>query len=323
MRAVAVIAVILFHIHPSLLKGGFVGVDIFFVISGFVMGRLVYREVSEQRFSWRGFLFRRIRRIMPALLVMIVAVSALLPLIVGPDRAIGQAKIALAAVFGVSNIPLWISMKYFGPAAETHAFLHTWSLAVEEQFYILLPLVLLWITAKHPTRLLEFLIAAMAISLAAAHLVLNTTYQTGAFYLIPFRGWELGLGLVTAIAGDRGALESLAFRPPELARMVRCPCDCREPAVTESELALPGTLGPACLPRYMPAAGGRSTRRDPENAFLRSLTLGRRYLVQSLPLARPLPCHYKDHNRKGTLSIIGLLCRRGHAGTECRLVLPD
>ncbi|MEN9282517.1 MAG: hypothetical protein RLZZ179_10 [Verrucomicrobiota bacterium] len=215
MRAVAVVAVILFHIHPNVLKGGFVGVDIFFVISGFVMGRLVYREVSEHRFSWRKFILRRIRRIMPALLAMIIAVTSLLPFIVGPERAVGQAKVALAAVFGVSNVPLWITMKYFGPSAETHTFLHTWSLAVEEQFYLILPLLLLWITRKQPARIIEILLAGTAISLAAAQLVLNTLYQTGAFYLIPFRAWELGLGLVAAISADHGAFQSLSRRTRE------------------------------------------------------------------------------------------------------------
>jgi peptidoglycan/LPS O-acetylase OafA/YrhL len=145
LRAVAVLSVLLFHLGISILPGGFVGVDIFFVISGYLITAILLHEMQTGSFSFAAFYRRRALRILPPLLVMLgvvllVAVAVMLP---SEVRATGRSVVA-ALVFG-SNVHFWQSFDYFTPDAKEDPLLHTWSLGVEEQFYILVPVVLwLW-----------------------------------------------------------------------------------------------------------------------------------------------------------------------------------
>ena len=143
LRAVAVVPVILFHAGFSYFQGGFVGVDIFFVISGYLITSIIYREVQSGTFSLIHFYERRIRRILPALFVVSLACVPFSWLWMFPAEFKDVAQSLIAINFFASNILFWTETGYFNPASELKPLLHTWSLAVEEQFYVLFPLLLL------------------------------------------------------------------------------------------------------------------------------------------------------------------------------------
>ncbi|MFT0862256.1 acyltransferase family protein [Ancylobacter sp. G4_0304] len=196
LRTFAVMPVVLFHAGFTVFSGGFVGVDIFFVISGYLISRIILTEVAEKRFTFRRFYERRIRRIIPALLVVILVTLAAASWIALPDQLTDIAKSALAALLSGSNIWFWTQSGYFGANAEFMPLLHTWSLAVEEQFYILFPIgVLVLARLRLPIGLT---IALLLIPAFALSVWMSYNKPTAAFYLLPARGWELGLGAVLA-----------------------------------------------------------------------------------------------------------------------------
>jgi len=217
LRAVAVVAVVLFHLGFRWIPGGFVGVDVFFVISGFLITGILLGELRSGGFSFRGFWIRRILRIFPALLVTIVATLAA-AWFVSPRSdhpAIGQQ--AVAALLSVANLWFWRnSCEYWGQAAEISPLLHTWSLSVEEQFYLCFPL-LLWATAAWAGRYLPLLLAAAAVASLGYFLAGIRAHGFEAmFYLLPSRAWELGLGCcLAALPQWQGR------RPPPLPAAVR------------------------------------------------------------------------------------------------------
>src|ERR1700691_3486782 len=148
LRALAVIAVIGFHAFPEIMPGGFVGVDVFFVISGFLISGIIFNQLSRGTFTFRGFYDRRIRRIFPALSLVLTACLiygwwAALPV---DFRQLGE-QVAAGAGF-VSNILLWRQSDYFDTASELKPLLHLWSLGVEEQYYLIWPL-LLFLLRRH------------------------------------------------------------------------------------------------------------------------------------------------------------------------------
>lgn len=196
LRAVAVLAVVLCHAKLGC-AGGFVGVDVFFVISGFLITTIILSEINRTGFKALDFWERRIRRIMPALVVIMTATIAASWFIHLPDDfdRLGQAT-AAQTVFA-SNFFHWANSTYFSPEAEALPLLHTWSLALEEQFYVLLPIVLLvlglWRRAWIPAVLLLALFLSFGLGVWAMH-----DHQKSAFYLLPPRAWELLLGSVLA-----------------------------------------------------------------------------------------------------------------------------
>lgn len=203
LRAVAVIAVVFYHAGLPAFSGGFVGVDVFFVISGFLIGGIVDREIAEGRFSFVSFYARRARRILPALIVLSLIVLAAGLILLSPRELTGYARNGFAALLGLSNIQYARGSDYFAPAAHLDPFLMTWSLGVEEQFYVFLPpLLLLLFRYRFRTRM-AVLLGVMGISLAAC-IVLTASAPRAAFYLIPTRAWELGLGVVLALMRRRG-----------------------------------------------------------------------------------------------------------------------
>lgn len=205
LRAIAVLAVVLYHFGLPGLSGGFVGVDIFFVLSGFLIGGILWSELIETgRIRLGAFYLRRIRRLAPAYFAMaavsfIVAWVVLLPF---EFRAFGKALIA-ATVY-LSNVHFYREAGYFDIGAEDKVLLHTWSLAVEEQFYIVLPFALLLLIRWR--RALPTLLAGAAILSLLACVRLTATSPTAAFYLFPFRAWELLAGVLLAIAGQQRGL---------------------------------------------------------------------------------------------------------------------
>ena len=153
LRAVAIVPVVLCHVGISTFRGGYVGVDVFFVISGYLITGHIYDQIVVNKFSITDFYERRVRRLAPALLAMIAFCCVLAYMYLLPAEMIDFAKTALATIFFLSNIYLWTTAGYFdGPAAEK-PLLHTWSLAVEEQFYLLFPVLLVFLHKFFPGRL--------------------------------------------------------------------------------------------------------------------------------------------------------------------------
>ena len=219
LRAVAVVPVVLFHAGLPGFSGGYVGVDIFFVISGFLITGIIAREVDEARFSLWHFYERRARRILPALFAMIAFVLVAASLLYLPADYADVPRSALAALFFAGNLWFFTQAGYFQQTAETMPLLHTWSLGVEEQFYIFFPLALMLIAAAMPRWRTALVWVAFALSLALAVLTQNAG-DGFAFYFLPARAWELlagsllALGAIPAIRGrvlrEGAALAGLA-----------------------------------------------------------------------------------------------------------------
>jgi peptidoglycan/LPS O-acetylase OafA/YrhL len=197
LRALAVVPVILFHAGFPLFSGGFVGVDIFFVISGYLITGIILSELERGKFSIVNFYERRARRILPALF-FVIAASIFLAwrwLLPSDMRDFSDSVFAVALFF--SNVLFWRRTDYFATASELAPLLHTWSLAVEEQFYVFFPmlLVLAWRFARH--HMLTLILVASTASIIIAQWGIANE-PGAAFYLLPTRGWELALGAAIA-----------------------------------------------------------------------------------------------------------------------------
>jgi peptidoglycan/LPS O-acetylase OafA/YrhL len=193
LRALAVLAVIVFHLDPAWLPGGFLGVDIFFVISGFLITSIIVREHSERRFTFGKFYLRRARRILPALLATIAITLALGAFLFSPQRFESLAGSAAAAALSVSNVHFWMLAGYFDSSAIEKPLLHTWSLGVEEQFYLIWPAFIL-LFARSRAALIAAIALVLVSSLAASFLLNGSLGASGTFYLMPFRMFELAAG---------------------------------------------------------------------------------------------------------------------------------
>jgi peptidoglycan/LPS O-acetylase OafA/YrhL len=197
LRAVAVMPVILFHAGFQQFSGGFVGVDIFFVISGYLITSIIMAELDAGNFSIMKFYERRARRILPALFLVMAVSLPLAWFCLVPSDLKGFAQSLVAVSFFSSNVLFWQQSGYFDGAAELKPLLHTWSLAVEEQFYVLFPLFLMLFWRRDRRWLLGVLAAMTAASLALAHWGAGNA-PTPTFYLLPARGWELAIGAFCA-----------------------------------------------------------------------------------------------------------------------------
>lgn len=207
LRAIAILPVLLFHAHVGGFSGGYVGVDIFFVISGFLITGIIAREVDDGRFSLIRFYERRFRRIMPALGLMILAVLGAAAWLYLPGDIESVPKSALAATLFSSNLWFFTDTGYFAGGADTKPLLHTWSLAVEEQFYIGFPILLMLVARFAPRWRRAAVGAIAAVSLALAILMQRDT-SGFTFYLLPTRAWELFAGALLAV----GAIPAIHAR---------------------------------------------------------------------------------------------------------------
>jgi peptidoglycan/LPS O-acetylase OafA/YrhL len=199
LRALAVLAVLGYHAFPGVVPGGFVGVDVFFVISGFLITGIILEEQRRGAFSFAGFYWRRIRRIFPALILVLAACLALGWRVLLPDEFAQLGRHVAAGAGFVSNLALWRESGYFDSAAELKPLLHLWSLGIEEQYYLVWPLAL-FLLRRHPRRVL-----AMVLIVGALSFVLNVAlverHPSTAFYLPVTRFWELLGGSVLACLG--------------------------------------------------------------------------------------------------------------------------
>ncbi len=202
LRAVAIAAVVAFHAFPRVLPGGFVGVDVFFVISGFLITGILLRGVDDGTFSFAGFYARRIKRIFPALATVLCACLLFGYIALLPAEYEQLGKHAVWGAGFLSNFAFWQETGYFDNAAETKPLLHLWSLGVEEQFYLLWPLVLLLAARLGRPRAFLVVCAIGALSYAA-NVALVAEHPDAAFYSPLTRFWELLVGSMLAFARSR------------------------------------------------------------------------------------------------------------------------
>ncbi len=208
LRAIAILSVVVFHAFPTVLSGGFVGVDVFFVISSFLISSILFRNLAQGSFSFADFYARRIRRIFPALILVLAASFVIGWFILLPDEYMQLGKHMAAGAGFVQNFVLWKESGYFDTDSQLKPLLHLWSLSVEEQFYLIYPL-LLWAAWR-----LRFNALALIGVICLASFGLNVAWvgnnATAAFYAPVTRFWELMAGAMLAYAGQ--------FKPEALGR---------------------------------------------------------------------------------------------------------
>ncbi len=215
LRSLAILPVLFYHAGVPGFSGGYIGVDVFFVISGFLITSLILKELSQGSFSILTFYERRARRILPALFfVMLVTLVAALPWMLPNDLQDLFLSYLGVSTFS-SNVLFWLQSGYFDAGVELKPMLHTWSLAVEEQFYVLFPLLLILIW-RFGMGVLGAVLIAIAIISFSLTLTINTIDAAANFYLLPTRAWELLLGSLTSLLFARYNLEQ---SPHQLVRL--------------------------------------------------------------------------------------------------------
>lgn len=194
LRAIAVLAVVIFHLDVVGFEGGFVGVDVFFVISGFLITSIIKRNHDSGTFSFRDFYARRVRRLLPPLVATVAVSMVFAALLFTPYIMVGFAKSAAAALFSLSNIVFFAESGYWDSASELKPLLHTWSLGVEEQFYLLWPALVIGLLSLG--RWISFWVSLALITVLGAALCVWYTHinASAAFYLLPFRVFQFSLG---------------------------------------------------------------------------------------------------------------------------------
>ena len=243
LRAVAVLSVIAFHFSGSTLNGGFLGVDIFFVISGYLITRIIRSDIELGRFTILGFYERRLRRIAPALLLVLIPCTVVALVMLLPADLIGYAKSLLATLASGANIYFWLDTNYFARLAEQKPLLHMWSLGVEEQYYLLFPL-LLWMLARRARSYSTAVVLAItAFSFFLDAFANKVGAANPAFYLLPTRAWELGVGASLA----------LLSRPDE-GGSPRFPLWTLVTALLGAAMVVAALVQPRLLPKIFPVA---------------------------------------------------------------------
>jgi peptidoglycan/LPS O-acetylase OafA/YrhL len=204
LRAIAVLAVIAYHAFPRALPGGFIGVDIFFVISGYLISGILFREHAAGALSLKNFYARRIKRIFPSLIAMLVLVLAYgwLALLPSEYKAVGR-HVAAGSIF-VQNIALLRESGYFDTAAALKPLLHLWSLAVEEQMYLFLPPLLVFVWRRNFP--IVPVIGVLAACSFGANLYASERFPAADFFLMPYRAWEFFAGTLLAVWHDRQSM---------------------------------------------------------------------------------------------------------------------
>ncbi|MGH6958825.1 MAG: acyltransferase family protein, partial [Caulobacteraceae bacterium] len=262
LRAVAVLAVVLYHAGLRVTSGGFVGVDVFFVISGYVISKSLLGDIDGGRFSISGFYERRVRRIFPALFATMIASWVAAMALLLPSYLVDYSRSLAAAAAFASNFYFWKSSGYFANGATLRPLLHTWSLSVEEQFYIFAPLTL-FLVARYFRKRWVLVLAPVALASLALSIVATRIGPTANFFLLPTRAWELILGALLAL-GDPPSLKASWAREVLAAlglALIAYAIFAYSPATPFPGLAaLPPCLGAAML-IYVGASGGSLATR--------------------------------------------------------------
>lgn len=196
LRAVAVLGVVAFHLGMKDAPGGFTGVDIFFVISGYIITRMIASQVNDNNFRFGQFYIRRARRLIPALIVVTIVTLAASFFILSPDHFKNASQSAIYSTLSVSNFLFWLQSGYFDPGKFTKPLLHTWSLGVEEQFYLVWPLaIFVLLRLTRTLSMFRYLLIFIAGALSFTGMLLVQKHDAGAaFYLSPFRMWQFCAG---------------------------------------------------------------------------------------------------------------------------------
>jgi len=198
LRGIAVLLVLLYHAAGGV-AGGYLGVDVFFVISGFLITTLIGAGIERGGFTFSAFYFRRAKRLLPAAYTTFLAVALLSPLFLTWSALLVFAKEMVGAVTYTANIVMWRHTGYFDGAAELKPLLHIWSLSLEEQYYLVLPATLVFVPRRHWTRVATGLLVLSGVACAVA----AVKSPALAFYWLPFRAWELGLGSIGSLWARR------------------------------------------------------------------------------------------------------------------------
>lgn len=199
LRGVAISSVVIFHCNEALFPGGFAGVDVFFVISGFLITSIILADHSQDRFALKNFYARRARRILPAAFFMAAITTVAAAILLTPLDLAAYGKTLVHTILFASNFSLAAEPSYFDTASQTNLLLHMWSLSVEEQFYLLWPLLLTaTLSVKSPNARRGFFIALFIVSLAYSQWILPSNPRA-SFYMLPSRAWELLLGAFLAL----------------------------------------------------------------------------------------------------------------------------
>lgn len=199
LRAVAIIAVLLYHLGFSTADGGFLGVDVFFVLSGFFITSIIWKRLNEGALSLPGFYLSRLKRIAPAMLCIIALVYACGAFILPPYLFKELSASAVFSAFGLANVYFWMQSGYFDLASSSKPLLHLWSLAVELQFYAVAPLFLMVVHRLRNVVQPATLVGGLSLVLAVAGVVILHVNSTAAFYAMPLRLWEFGAGCTVAL----------------------------------------------------------------------------------------------------------------------------
>ena len=194
LRAIAVLGVIIFHFNPRLMSGGFAGVDVFFVISGFLMTGIIVRGLEKNKFSIKNFYIARANRIIPALAVLCFLVLLFGALFLTPIEYSLLGKHALGSISFLSNFTYWFESGYFDSSSQDKWLLHTWSLSVEWQFYLLYPLVMILLGRLFSIKFLKYLILAGTFVSFLLCMLIVEKLPSGAYFLLPARMWEMLIG---------------------------------------------------------------------------------------------------------------------------------
>ncbi|PZP56687.1 MAG: hypothetical protein DI586_02860 [Micavibrio aeruginosavorus] len=263
LRAIAVLSVVLFHLGGTPLTGGFVGVDIFFVISGYLITTIILKGLQQDNFSLGHFYERRILRIFPALFTVLLATSIASAILLFPSdfKYFGET-LSAAGAFG-SNFIFWKESGYFEAGSLTVPLLHTWSLAVEEQFYIFFPLVIIALYKFRPGFVKPAIVLALIASFALALAAVYTNSMAALFYLLPTRAWELLVGAVLAtsiIPSARAILVANLCGVAGLALIAYAALGYNEDTIFPGPAALAPTIG-AALIIYSGMSGDSWSRR--------------------------------------------------------------
>lgn len=214
LRAISVMSVLFYHFKIPFFSGGFSGVDIFFVISGFLMTKIILSGFVDNNFSFIDFYLKRVKRILPALLFLLFFVVIISNVIFLTEDIRLNSKYVFVSGFFLSNVYYWLYSGYFDPSSHTNILLHTWSLSVEWQFYILYPLLLWPFRKLYVNNKKRFFIFFILFTLSSflLMLILSESYNSFSFYMFPTRAWEMTLGGLAWLLSTASIFKNIATR---------------------------------------------------------------------------------------------------------------